>query len=529
MKQRNIRTNVLALLLSTTLTGTAFASGGHHDDDHHESPQTPSITVNAPATSTSGANPVQNTNVTANPTTTSGSTATGGAGGNVGAITVTPHQTLNGGNNASSSNATANPIVSPIISPTISGGNSTANLAVGPITGGSTNLSNVGNGGGASLHGTVSGSNTMNGNVNGTVNGTNNVHATTGNNTNTLNGGSVIDNSKTTNNVHGGATTATGTANVSVGDQVIHNTTTVNASGGQGGAGGKGGESSSTSSVKDSGNSQSTSNVNNSGNSDAQSSSTSTGGSVSHTGNISGSGNSSVVINNPKPIPFPAPIPSVNAQAPTLFFNKGEPANATATRLAIEFLKQCPPTFDEADVSEIRGNGASNKTRAIFTPHSNYTAFKKSELAPRIRVVMTPEQLPAGKFKCTCLGLLQVEAYTSDASEVAIQTVINDAGIFARDKMRGYTDVKLVLIPAHAVSINMGADANASGFGVAPGFSGLLNTVLGTIGANASKNTGRTFPAAQIGATFAVVAGGDIPDGAVSIDLGAFMNALTTP
>lgn len=464
------------------------------------------------------------------------------------------------------SNATASPIVSPTISPTITGGNSSA--TGGNAAGGNASLQNVGN---AMMNGTVSGTNTLNGNVTGT--NTNNirtdltnqvgvssnnanlnnigVNATTGNNTNAnnLTGGTQnqIDNSKTTNTLVGGTTNATGTANVMVGDQVLHNTTNVNASGGQGGAGGKGGESNSfsnansvsgvnnsgnshsTSGVTNSGNSQSTSGVSDSGNSSSTSSTSSTaqGGKVENVGNVSNTGN--VVINNPKPLPPAANIPYVLPQAPTLYFLEGKPANATALLLAKEYLTQCPPTFSEVDVSEIRADGASGATKAIFTPHANYAAFKKPDILPRIQVAITPNQLPAGEYKCTCLGLLQVEALSKEASDAGFQTIINDAGIFARNKMRGYGDIRLVLIPGHSVSVNFGAEGGASGYGIAPGFSGLLNSVLATIGANVSKNTGRTFPVAQIGATFAVVAGGDIPPGAASVDFGALLNALPQP
>ncbi|GEM_PF-7048569 len=478
MRQQT-RTKILALVLFATITTNAFA---HEGDDHHTPPSMPSITVNAPSTSTSGAN--------------------------------------------SEAAATASPIISPVIN----GGNSSA-------TGGNASLQNTGNA-------TLNGSNTLNGNVQGSVTGTNSgvfnnngsqktevgvqsnntnlnqigINATGGNNTNsnTLNGGaqnqSIIDNSKTINNVQGGTTTATGTANVKVGDQVLNNTVKQGDINNQ----------ITTGAVKTSAEQQQ-SQSQKQGQGQSQ---TATGGDARQSNTLSNVGSPILNISNPKPLPPAAPIPSVQTEAPALFFNKGEPANAAAVRFAIEFLKQCPPTFDETDVSEIRGDGASGKTRVIFTPHSNYATFKKPDLAPRVSVVMTPEQLPAGKFKCMCLGLLQVEAYTSDASDVAFQTIVNNAGIFARDKMRGYADVKLVLIPAYSVSVNMGADATARGFGLAPGFSGLLNTFLTTIGGNLSSNTGRTFPAAQIGATFAVVAGGDIPDGAASIDLGAFMDAL---
>lgn len=310
----------------------------------------------------------------------------------------------------------------------------------------------------------------------------NNVGSHNGAHLNNVGNASLVDNSKTDIKVQGSTASATGTANVDVNVGPI-----------------------TTGDVK-------TSNEQHQG--------------QKQSNTLTNVGSPIITIEAQKVIPPAAQIPSVNTQAPTLFFNEGKPANATGARLAMEFLKQCPPTFDEVDVSEIRNDGTSGKTRAIFTPHSNYNAFKKADVAPRVRVVMTPEQLPAGKFKCTCLGLLQVEANTADAGEAGVATIVNDAGLFARDKMRGYADVRLVLIPAHAISINLGVDANAKGFGIAPGFSGLLNTVLGTIGANASNNTGRTFAAAQMGATFAVVAGGDIPDGAISIDLGAFMNAL---
>lgn len=445
------------------------------------------------------------------------------------------------------STATANPIVSPTISPTITGGNSSA-------TGGNAALTNAGN---ATLNGSVSGTNTLNGTVSGTNTNNvrndltnhvgvtsnnanlNNVNATTGNNTNTLNGGSVVDNSKTTNTLVGGMTTATGTANVNVGDQMLHNVNNVSASGGQGGAGGKGGESSSisnanslskvensgnshsTSGVTNSGNSQSISGVNNSGNSSSNSSTSSTaqGGKVDNVGNVSNAGNSSVVINNPKPLP-PAPgVVVPNASAPTLFEQHGLPANAKAVNLVLNFMRACPSTYVKGvELREVREKGSSGLTNLIFTPHSNYAKYGNKGDVHMSQVVEIPTNAKVGEHRYLCLGLIQSEALAKNASEVPPQTIVNDAVQFAGDELKGFNKINLVFIPKEALSVNMGLNAAGNGLGISPGASGMWGSVLATLVGGFTTNSGYTFPAAQLGGTFIVVAEGDFPDAAPHID-----------
>lgn len=474
----------------------------------------PTITV-SPLNDVSATNgPIANTATTGPSTATANPVATGTA----------------------NSTATASPIVSPIISPTINGGNSSA-------TGGSASLQNAGN---ATLNGAVSGTNTLNGNVTGT--NTNNVrndltnqvgvssnnanlnnigvNATTGNNTNanTLTGGTQnqIDNSKTTNTLVGGTTNATGTANATTGNQVLHNITNVNASGG---TGGKGGESSavsnanSISKVENSGNSHSTSSVTNSGNSQSGSSSSSTGGSVDHVGNVSNAGNSSVVINNPKLLP-PAPgVVVPNASAPTLFDQHGLPANVKGMDLVLRFMRACPSTYVKGvSLREVREKGESDFTNLIFTPHSNYAKYGNKGDVQMSQVVEIPTNAKVGEHRYLCLGLIQSEAIAKNAGEVPIQTIVGDAVRFTGDTLKGFNTINLVLIPKEALSWNMGLSADGKGFGFSPGASGMIGALLGTLSGGFTTNSGNTFPVAQLGGTFIVVAEGDFPDAAPHID-----------
>lgn len=526
MKKRFLTLAGVALAIASSLP--AYATDGL---------QTPTISV--PVTTTSGADAAATANPTVSPTISPVNTTSSGAdaaaqaaGGNAAStlnapINVAPVVTANPTSGADAA-ATING-GNTTVSPTITGGNSSA-------TGGTASLNNAGN---ATLNGAVSGTNTLNGNVTGTNTNNvrndltnqvgvssnnanlNNVNATTGNNVNTLNGGSVVDNSRTTNNVQGGATTATGTATVNVGDQVLHNITNVNASGGQGG---KGGESSSTSSVNNSGNSHSVSGVTNSGNSQSGSSSSSTsqGGSVKDVGNVSGSGNSSVVINNPKPLP-PAPgVVVPNSSAPTLFNQYGLPANAKGVDLALRFMRACPSTYVKGvTLHEVRGEGDSGLTNLIFTPHSNYAKYGNGKAVEEAQVVEIPENAKAGEHRYLCLGLIQSEARAKNASEVPIQTIVNDAVKFGGDNLKGFDKIDFVFIPKEALSVNMGLNADGKGFGISPGGAGMIGQMLATLAGGFSMNTGYTFPAAQLGGTFIVVAEGDFPDATAQIDFGS--------
>lgn len=464
---------------------------------------------------------------------TSGADAAAQAAGgtvNMAPISVAPVQTANpvsGSTSGADASASANPVVSPTISPvnnntsganaganaTLNGGNTTVSPTItggnSSATGGNASLQNSGN---AMLHGTVSGTNTLNGNVQGSVSGTNTVgvNATTGNNTNNVKGGDQTLNNKTdVNNT------------VRVDNGPITVAPVINSSGGQGGTSASESSSSSTSSVKDSGNSHSTSSVSNSGNSQSGSSSSSSsqGGSVSHVGNVSNAGNSSVVINNPKPLP-PAPgIITPNSAAPTLFDQRGLPANAKGLDLAIRFMRACPSTYVKGTkLSEVREKGDSGRTSLIFTPHSNYAKYSNGKDVGESDVVEIPDNAKAGEFRYLCLGLIQSEALAKEASDVPIQTVIGDAVRFAGDNLSGFSKIHLVLIPKEALSVNMGVDAGGKGFGIAPGASGMISSLLATLSAGYSSNTGQTFPAAQLGGTFLVVAEGSFPESAAYID-----------
>lgn len=394
------------------------------------------------------------------------------------------------------STAIASPIVSPTISPTITGGNA---------TGGNASLQNAGN---ATLNGSVKGENTLNGTVQGTVNGTNS--------------GVFNNNGSQKTSVDVGPLTNTNDVRNTNANM---NNVGVNATGGQGGGGGKGGESSSFSNansfskVENSGNSHSTSSVANSGNSQSGSSSSSTGGSVDHVGNVSNAGNSSVVINNPKLLP-PAPgVVVPNASAPTLFDQHGLPANVKGMDLVLRFMRACPSTYVKGvSLREVREKGESGFTNLIFTPHSNYAKYGNKGDVQMSQVVEIPTNAKVGEHRYLCLGLIQSEALAKNAGEVPIQTIVGDAVRFTGDTLKGFNTINLVLIPKEALSWNMGLSADGKGFGFSPGASGMIGALLGTLSGGFTTNSGNTFPVAQLGGTFIVVAEGDFPDAAPHID-----------
>ena len=450
--------------------------------------------------------PQQNMNVQANPTANAGAKAVGvGQGGNA------------------TSNAYGGEGGKAIANPTAHGGNATAYGGEG----GKGGQGGSATGGNASLHGTVSGTNTSTNN-----NALKNTNTSTVSNANT-NANSVSNTLK-----QGDVNSSVSSTNVlKQGD--VTNTNTVTTKGGEGGSAkqdqrqdqsqGQGQSQSAT--VRDSGNaeqgqSQSTK-VQNSGNAAQSQSVQGSGNSKQEQQNkndLNNVGSPVITFQAAKPALPAAPIPQHFLQPPTLFGQRGQPANAQAIDFALNYLSQCPPNFGNADVREVREKGSSRYTRVIYTPHSNYLEYARRDIRPRARVAMIPEQVEQGK--CVCLGLLQVEAFASDASEVAIQSVINDAGLFVRDELRGFEEVRLILIPAHSISVNMGIRSHGNGIGAAPGLSGMLSSILGTLGFNASLNNGRTFPEAQVGATFALVAAGEVPDGAPALDISSFHNAL---
>ena len=482
MKKQNFLILAVAFMLANPLA--VLADNG--------TPSSASAT--AGAQSTANASPTFNVPITVSPQTSV--TANPIAGAQAGANAQQGQQqgiafspTINGGNTTvspsisggnSSAGATANPVVSPtispVINPSISGGNSSAE------GGNAASTSN------ANLTGTVTGNNTLNGNVSGSINGTNTndvrnnnanistigVHATTGNNTNTV-------------RVENGPITVAPIVNAK---------------------GGAGGEASA----------QSTSKVTNSGNSDSKSKSSATGGNVSNTGNGNGSGNS-FIVNNPKPLP-PAPgVVTPNASAPTLFNQYGLPANAKGLDLALRFMRACPSTYVKgSQLHEVREKGRSGLTNLIFTPHSNYAKYGNGKPIKESQVVEVPANAKVGEYRYMCLGLIQSEALASKASDVPIQTIMNDAVRFAGDELEGFDEIDLVYIPKESLSVNMGLNADGKGFGLSPGASGVMGAVLGTLSLGISTNSGYTFPAAQLGGTFLVVAKGSFPESAPSID-----------
>lgn len=424
-------------------------------------------------------------------------------------------------------NVQANPSASAGASAVGEGGNATSNAY-----GGEGGQGGSATGGNASLHGTVSGTNTLQGTVSGSVSGTNtstNNNALKNTNTSTVSNANANENSVSNTLKQGDVHSSVSSTNVlKQGD--ITSTNTVTTKGGEGGSA-KQGQHQDQSQGQSQTQSAQGGSVKNSGNA-AQGQGQSQSTKVQSSGNaaqeqkndLNNVGSPVITFQAAKPALPAAPIPQHFLQPPQIFQQRGAPANAHAVDFALQYLAQCPPSFTDTEVREMREKGDSRYTRIIFTPHSNYREFATGNIRPRARVAMVPEQV--GQGKCVCLGLLQVEAFAGSASDVTIQSVIHDAGLFVRDELRGFGEIRLIVIPAHSISVNMGMDAHGNGIGAAPGLSGMLNSILATFGLNASINNGRTFPAAQMGATFALVAAGDVPPNASALDVAAFHSAL---
>jgi hypothetical protein len=228
---------------------------------------------------------------------------------------------------------------------------------------------------------------------------------------------------------------------------------------------------------------------------------------VSTSGNIIG--NSQVNVKTPKLLP-PAPgVLNPSATAPTLFDGTGLPANAKGIDIAISFMRACPATYTKGQqLDEIREKGNSRRTNLIFTPHSNYVRYGNHRGVREAVIIEVSENTDLGSIQgqLLCLGILQSEALAKKAEEVPIQTVMGDALQFGGDELVGFDKVVLVYIPNSSLSINMGVNADAKGFGLSPGLSGMLGQVLGTAVGGFSSSSGNTFPVAQLGGTFLVFA-----------------------
>lgn len=181
------------------------------------------------------------------------------------------------------------------------------------------------------------------------------------------------------------------------------------------------------------------------------------------------------------------------------------PANALGVDMTLMYLKNCQPEFTgKDDTDDIVKKGGSGMTTITFTPHSNFSKGSQDPIGKAI-VAMPPNTTYADFY--VCLGIIKTEAILKKAGLAQFGTIINDTGAFTAKYMKGgYKEVYLVTVPK-AIATNMGATSNGNGLGVAPGGTNVMggNTLL-SLGGLFSDSKGYTFPSAQLGTTFLVLA-----------------------
>lgn len=495
------------IALAACIPLAALATGGH-------TPPAPQPTVSI--------------GISANPS----AHADANAGAQAAAQATGGNATAAGGSaNVSGVSATSSPTVSPVISPVITGGNSAATIgnvsggSVGNVTGGGATVKDVGNlsvGAGAlspkqstdvDVVNSVRSSN-ENVNLNLIKGGDTNVKATGGA------GGSV--------HIAPGAVSATGGKGGEGGKAVIEAGAIQNHVTGGTAKIEKGAVAVDAKAAATAEQTQKQEQAQKQG--QEQSIRDSGNGTAEQTNELRNVGSPVITINQEaakRVAPAPA-LPVVIPSAPQIIPTDGMPANAKSAGFIAAVEYQCPTVLDEYDVEEVRKATVSGTATALFVPHNNFKKFAKAGVRPRVAVASVPETLAADVGKCLCLGILQVEANADDAAKTNLARVRLDAAKFART-LEGYPAIYLVTFPKDTVSVNKGVNADAKGLGAGTGATNIWSLLTGMLGLSANISNGRTFVEAQVGETFALVAGGAVPEGAVALDPAKLRDSLEPP
>lgn len=244
-------------------------------------------------------------------------------------------------------------------------------------------------------------------------------------------------------------------------------------------------------------------------------------------GNISTSGGVSAqaIVEAPL-IPAMAPgIPQISTGTPQLYRPAGVPANAAAMAMTLEYLKACSPRYRAGKrIESVAEKGASGLTRITFNPH--YGADTRNPVK-EVVVAMPPDASFTGRY--VCLGIMKVEALPKESSTAHLQTIMDDAGQFGAENIRGgYDEVYLITVPG-VLTANMGVEGTGRGWGLAPAVGDIVggNGFLG-LGASLGRSGGITLPVAQLGATFAVLAKPREGEKGVNVPVGAFLGKNTS-
>jgi hypothetical protein len=217
-------------------------------------------------------------------------------------------------------------------------------------------------------------------------------------------------------------------------------------------------------------------------------------------------------------------IPESGGTNPQIFWDKPTmPANVLGINMTIAYLKVCKPKYKAGvDTRDIVEKGASGLTRIIFTPHANYVEQKSDAPVKEVSIAMPPDSSYSDRY--VCLGTIKTEALMKEASTSQLDTLYNDAGRFAAEKIKGgYDEVYLITVPS-VIAVNLGVSNKGGGYGIAPALSDLAGDTFRGLGAALSGNKGDTFPAAQLGTTFLVLAKPKQGEHGVEFNIGSLLN-----
>lgn len=218
-------------------------------------------------------------------------------------------------------------------------------------------------------------------------------------------------------------------------------------------------------------------------------------------------------------------IPESAGTTPQIFWDRPTlPANVLGINMTIEYLKACKPRYKAGvDTRDIVEKGASGLTRITFTPHANHVERKSDMPVKEVSIAMPPDSSYSDRY--VCLGTIKTEALMKEASASQLDTLYNDAGRFAADTVKGgYDEVYLITVP-NVIAVNLGVSNKGGGYGIAPALSDLAGDTFRGLGAALSGNKGDTFPAAQLGTTFLVLAKPKDGEQGVLFNVGSLLNA----
>lgn len=193
-----------------------------------------------------------------------------------------------------------------------------------------------------------------------------------------------------------------------------------------------------------------------------------------------------------KQIPYMPGTPSVSTTPPTLFSQKGLPAQVAG--MPTLYKNTFAPQYHDVTIGKSRG------TKIIF----NGKRLPKQDKKDR-NIYFDFNGVARGEI----VGSVTIQARKNKGDEVDLTTLVYDATNYIKDvrELKGY-DLTLLTI-SKTITYSMGVDGGGSGFSASPVGSGLTNGATGLLlglATGFSKSGGVTVPTALVGCTFLVVA-----------------------